>query len=37
MYILPERCRNVVFTEPLAKFTEALLMPNGNPKRPALL
>jgi polar amino acid transport system substrate-binding protein len=32
MYILPERCRNVVFTEPLAKFAEALLVPNGNPK-----
>lgn len=28
----PDRCRNVVFTEPLAKFTEALLVPNGNPK-----
>ncbi|PSH55640.1 ectoine/hydroxyectoine ABC transporter substrate-binding protein EhuB [Phyllobacterium sophorae] len=32
MYILPERCRSVLFTEPLAKFTEALLVRNGNPE-----
>jgi polar amino acid transport system substrate-binding protein len=32
MYILPERCRNVLFTEPLGTFADALLVPNGNPQ-----
>lgn len=31
MYILPERCRNALFTEPLGTFADALLVPNGNP------
>ncbi|MER8899562.1 ectoine/hydroxyectoine ABC transporter substrate-binding protein EhuB [Mesorhizobium sp. M0676] len=32
MYITPDRCRNVLFTEPLAKVTGALLVPKGNPE-----
>lgn len=32
MYILPERCRNALFTEPLGTFADALLVPNGNPE-----
>jgi polar amino acid transport system substrate-binding protein len=31
MYILPERCRNALFTEPLGTFADALLVPKGNP------
>jgi polar amino acid transport system substrate-binding protein len=31
MYILPERCKNALFTEPLGTFADALLVPNGNP------
>ncbi|MCO5965434.1 transporter substrate-binding domain-containing protein [Sinorhizobium meliloti] len=31
MYILPERCRNVLFTEPLGVFADALVVPKGNP------
>lgn len=33
MYILPERCRNALFTEPLGTFADALLVPNGNPNK----
>ena len=32
MYILPERCRNALFTEPLGTFVDALLVPKGNPE-----
>ncbi len=32
MYILPERCKNALFTEPLGTFADALLVPNGNPE-----
>jgi polar amino acid transport system substrate-binding protein len=32
MYILPERCRNALFTEPLGTFADALLVPKGNPE-----
>ncbi|MER8563386.1 ectoine/hydroxyectoine ABC transporter substrate-binding protein EhuB [Mesorhizobium sp. M0578] len=32
MFILPERCRNVLFTEPLGKGADGLLVPKGNPK-----
>jgi polar amino acid transport system substrate-binding protein len=32
MYILPERCRNALFTEPLGTFADALLVPAGNPE-----
>ncbi|THK35209.1 ectoine/hydroxyectoine ABC transporter substrate-binding protein EhuB [Ensifer sp. MPMI2T] len=32
MFILPERCRNVLFTEPLGKFGDALLVRKGNPE-----
>ena len=32
MYILPERCRNALFTEPLGTFADALLVPTGNPE-----
>lgn len=32
MYILPERCRNVLFTEPIGKFPDALIVPKGNPE-----
>ncbi|WP_245442481.1 ectoine/hydroxyectoine ABC transporter substrate-binding protein EhuB [Mesorhizobium hawassense] len=32
MYILPERCRNVLFSEPIGKFTEGLIVPKGNPE-----
>ncbi|MCA1494799.1 ectoine/hydroxyectoine ABC transporter substrate-binding protein EhuB [Ensifer sp. NBAIM29] len=31
MYITPERCRNVLFTEPLGIFSDALLVLKGNP------
>ncbi|MER9481953.1 MULTISPECIES: ectoine/hydroxyectoine ABC transporter substrate-binding protein EhuB [unclassified Mesorhizobium] len=31
MYILPERCRNVLFTEAIGKFPDALIVPKGNP------
>ncbi|WP_018240877.1 ectoine/hydroxyectoine ABC transporter substrate-binding protein EhuB [Ensifer sp. BR816] len=31
MFILPERCRNVLFTEPLGKAADGLLVPKGNP------
>ncbi|WP_027056466.1 ectoine/hydroxyectoine ABC transporter substrate-binding protein EhuB [Mesorhizobium erdmanii] len=32
MYILPERCRNVLFTDPIVKATDALIVPAGNPE-----
>ncbi|RWP12751.1 MAG: ectoine/hydroxyectoine ABC transporter substrate-binding protein EhuB [Mesorhizobium sp.] len=32
MFILPDRCRNVLFTEPLAVATAALIVPKGNPQ-----
>ncbi|RWG14455.1 MAG: ectoine/hydroxyectoine ABC transporter substrate-binding protein EhuB [Mesorhizobium sp.] len=32
MYILPDRCRNVLFTEPLAVLSAALIVPKGNPQ-----
>ncbi|WP_081709749.1 ectoine/hydroxyectoine ABC transporter substrate-binding protein EhuB [Mesorhizobium erdmanii] len=32
MYITPERCRNVLFTEPLGTFSDALVVPKGNPE-----
>lgn len=32
MYILPERCRNARFTEPLGTFADALLVKTGNPE-----
>ncbi|AYG64102.1 ectoine/hydroxyectoine ABC transporter substrate-binding protein EhuB [Rhizobium jaguaris] len=32
MFIYPERCRNVLFSEPLGNFTDALLVQKGNPK-----
>ncbi|CCV09272.1 putative extracellular solute-binding protein [Mesorhizobium metallidurans STM 2683] len=31
MFILPERCRNVLFSEPLGKFGSGLLVAKGNP------
>ncbi|WP_373415020.1 ectoine/hydroxyectoine ABC transporter substrate-binding protein EhuB [Ensifer aridi] len=31
MFILPERCRNVLFTEPLGRTADGLLVPKGNP------
>ncbi|TIQ17700.1 MAG: transporter substrate-binding domain-containing protein [Mesorhizobium sp.] len=31
MYIRPERCRNVLFAEPIATVTDALVVPKGNP------
>ncbi|MER8563379.1 ectoine/hydroxyectoine ABC transporter substrate-binding protein EhuB [Mesorhizobium sp. M0578] len=33
MFILPERCRNVLFTEPLGTFADGLIVPKGNPER----
>ncbi|MGX5851748.1 ectoine/hydroxyectoine ABC transporter substrate-binding protein EhuB [Mesorhizobium sp. PL10] len=32
VYILPARCRNVLFTEPVVSFHEALVVPKGNPQ-----
>ncbi|WEJ08619.1 ectoine/hydroxyectoine ABC transporter substrate-binding protein EhuB [Sinorhizobium prairiense] len=32
MYILPERCRNVLFSEPVGKITDGLVVPTGNPE-----
>ncbi|TIL44450.1 ectoine/hydroxyectoine ABC transporter substrate-binding protein EhuB [Mesorhizobium sp.] len=32
MFITPERCRNVLFSEPLGKFGGALLVAKGNPE-----
>ncbi|CAH2399418.1 ectoine/hydroxyectoine ABC transporter substrate-binding protein EhuB [Mesorhizobium escarrei] len=32
MYVLPERCRNVVFSEPIATIPAALAVPKGNPE-----
>ncbi|WP_373414979.1 ectoine/hydroxyectoine ABC transporter substrate-binding protein EhuB [Ensifer aridi] len=32
MFILPERCRNVLFTEPLGKSPYALIVQKGNPE-----
>ncbi|WP_373415102.1 ectoine/hydroxyectoine ABC transporter substrate-binding protein EhuB [Ensifer aridi] len=32
MYILPERCRNVLFTEPVVKAVDTLIVPVGNPQ-----
>ena len=31
MYVLPKRCENVRFTEPLGEFAEAFLVMRGNP------
>ncbi|WP_037427258.1 ectoine/hydroxyectoine ABC transporter substrate-binding protein EhuB, partial [Sinorhizobium sp. CCBAU 05631] len=31
MFILPERCRNVLFTEPLGRGADGLIVPKGNP------
>ncbi|WP_254017916.1 ectoine/hydroxyectoine ABC transporter substrate-binding protein EhuB [Mesorhizobium escarrei] len=32
MFVLPDRCRNVLFTEPLAVASAALIVPKGNPQ-----
>ncbi|MER8772191.1 transporter substrate-binding domain-containing protein [Mesorhizobium sp. M0960] len=32
MYIKPERCRNVLFSEPFAMAEDVLLVPKGNPQ-----
>lgn len=32
MYIQPERCRNVLFSEPISTAKDALLVPKGNPE-----
>ncbi|MES0033111.1 ectoine/hydroxyectoine ABC transporter substrate-binding protein EhuB [Mesorhizobium sp. M0040] len=32
MYILPARCRNVLFTDPIVVVKDALIVPKGNPK-----
>ncbi|MER8441397.1 ectoine/hydroxyectoine ABC transporter substrate-binding protein EhuB [Mesorhizobium sp. M1312] len=32
MYVLPDRCHNVLFTEPLAVLSAAFLVPKGNPQ-----
>ncbi|PBB28964.1 ectoine/hydroxyectoine ABC transporter substrate-binding protein EhuB [Mesorhizobium sp. WSM3882] len=32
MYILPARCRNVLFTDPIASVKQAMVVPKGNPK-----
>ncbi|MER9508268.1 MULTISPECIES: ectoine/hydroxyectoine ABC transporter substrate-binding protein EhuB [unclassified Mesorhizobium] len=32
MFILPERCRNVLFTDPIATIPTAAAVPKGNPK-----
>ncbi|MER8778920.1 ectoine/hydroxyectoine ABC transporter substrate-binding protein EhuB [Mesorhizobium sp. M0977] len=32
MYILPERCRNVLFTQPIASIPAAIVVLKGNPK-----
>ncbi|WP_245322538.1 ectoine/hydroxyectoine ABC transporter substrate-binding protein EhuB [Mesorhizobium sp. WSM3882] len=32
MYILPERCRNVLFTEPVASIPAGMAVTKGNPK-----
>ncbi|MER8778927.1 ectoine/hydroxyectoine ABC transporter substrate-binding protein EhuB [Mesorhizobium sp. M0977] len=32
MFILPERCRNVLFTEPFGTAADGLLVPKGNPE-----
>ncbi|RWQ13515.1 ectoine/hydroxyectoine ABC transporter substrate-binding protein EhuB [Mesorhizobium sp.] len=32
MYIKPERCRNVLFSEPIATAKDALIVPKGNPE-----
>ncbi|AYG64297.1 ectoine/hydroxyectoine ABC transporter substrate-binding protein EhuB (plasmid) [Rhizobium jaguaris] len=32
MFVYPDRCRNVLFTEPLGKAADGLLVPKGNPK-----
>jgi len=31
MYILPKRCKNVAFTEPMGEFAEAFMVKKGNP------
>ncbi|WP_373414980.1 ectoine/hydroxyectoine ABC transporter substrate-binding protein EhuB [Ensifer aridi] len=31
MFVTPERCRNVLFTEPLMSGTSAMIVPKGNP------
>jgi polar amino acid transport system substrate-binding protein len=32
MFILNSRCRNVAFSEPIGKFGDAFIVPEGNPK-----
>ncbi|RWJ38933.1 transporter substrate-binding domain-containing protein [Mesorhizobium sp.] len=32
MWIKPERCRNVLFSEPIAAVNDALVVPKGNPE-----
>lgn len=32
MYIMPKRCQNVAFTEPMGVFAEAFMVKKGNPK-----
>lgn len=32
MYILESRCENVAFSEPMGKFGDAFIVPEGNPK-----
>lgn len=32
MYILGSRCKNVTFSEPMAKVSDAFIVPKGNPK-----
>ncbi|RWF89768.1 ectoine/hydroxyectoine ABC transporter substrate-binding protein EhuB [Mesorhizobium sp.] len=32
MYILPDRCKNVLFTEPVGVLSAALIVPKGNPE-----
>ncbi|MER8899641.1 ectoine/hydroxyectoine ABC transporter substrate-binding protein EhuB [Mesorhizobium sp. M0676] len=32
MYIIPERCRNVLFSDPILKLNDVLIVPKGNPK-----
>lgn len=32
MYILESRCENVAFSEPIGKFGDAFIVPEGNPK-----
>ncbi|WP_018240936.1 ectoine/hydroxyectoine ABC transporter substrate-binding protein EhuB [Ensifer sp. BR816] len=32
MFVLPDRCKNMLFTEPLGKFGDAFLVAKGNPQ-----